>query len=254
MDESAQLNLAQIASRARLRDDEFYAAIGQLEANKWERLLSPQIPVTNLASRVADNALTPADAPIPDCQTCGACCAFFLGVSLEAANAMPPERYWEVFVANEEGQELLINRFVRRNAEHGACVSLQGNLGESVACSIYEQRPSPCHKFAAGSDKCHALRRLYGFAPPLTPDAVTAAEAKLAEITARVQDKIGFAEISWLPGEARCVIWAHFLHREKQRLHVYDPLQESWLQDDFLGLTLTEAEQLIKLRQIKEQS
>jgi Fe-S-cluster containining protein len=29
------------------------------------------------------------------------------------------------------------------------CASLEGKVGESVSCAIYENRPSPCRKFAA---------------------------------------------------------------------------------------------------------
>lgn len=50
------------------------------------------------------------------------------------------------------------------------CVALSGTLGEQVACTIYEQRPTPCREFAVweedGSvnERCQQLRKAYGLA------------------------------------------------------------------------------------------
>jgi len=44
------------------------------------------------------------------------------------------------------------------------CVALQGEVGEAVACSIYEHRPSPCREFEVYLDngepnpRCNDLR------------------------------------------------------------------------------------------------
>jgi Fe-S-cluster containining protein len=51
------------------------------------------------------------------------------------------------------------------------CVALEGSVGESVRCTIYEQRPSPCRDFAPEADagrgdaRCGDARRLQGLLP-----------------------------------------------------------------------------------------
>ena len=51
------------------------------------------------------------------------------------------------------------------------CAALTGQVGQRVACGIYEWRPSPCQEFAAGSDACQRARQRHGL-PPLTSDVV----------------------------------------------------------------------------------
>ena len=52
------------------------------------------------------------------------------------------------------------------------CIALEGEVGKSVACTIYEQRPGPCRDFAPyaslgiGDDACDRARRRHGL-PPL---------------------------------------------------------------------------------------
>ncbi len=46
------------------------------------------------------------------------------------------------------------------------CAALTGQVGQRVACGIYEWRPSPCQEFAAGSDACQRARQRHGL-PPL---------------------------------------------------------------------------------------
>lgn len=46
------------------------------------------------------------------------------------------------------------------------CVALTGRVGEQVACSIYERRPSPCREFEAGDYACNKARMRHGL-PPL---------------------------------------------------------------------------------------
>ena len=55
------------------------------------------------------------------------------------------------------------------------CVALEGKLGESVGCSIHQNRPSVCREFAASyengepHDRCDAARARFGM-PPLRPE------------------------------------------------------------------------------------
>ena len=47
------------------------------------------------------------------------------------------------------------------------CVALNGKVGERVSCSIYSQRPTPCHSVQVGDEKCNRARGRLGL-PPLT--------------------------------------------------------------------------------------
>ena len=44
----------------------------------------------------------------------------------------------------------------------GHCIALEGELGKSVSCSIYDDRPSACRQFEAGSESCLHLREKAG--------------------------------------------------------------------------------------------
>lgn len=41
---------------------------------------------------------------------------------------------------------------------NGRCVALNGDVGCNVSCSIYQNRPDACMKFAAGSELCKEAR------------------------------------------------------------------------------------------------
>lgn len=45
------------------------------------------------------------------------------------------------------------------------CAALTGQVGQQVACSIYELRPAPCREFSAGDYACHKARARHGLAP-----------------------------------------------------------------------------------------
>ena len=42
------------------------------------------------------------------------------------------------------------------------CAALGGQIGQRVACGIYEWRPGPCREFAAGSQACRRIRARHG--------------------------------------------------------------------------------------------
>lgn len=104
-----------------------------------------------------------------DCVRCGACCA-----NIDQNRAEGFIEYVEVFkndglmrradllsryaVRNERGQVHL-----RLKDDH-TCVALEGRLGQSVHCAIYNARPSVCRRVTAGSDECIAARRERGIA------------------------------------------------------------------------------------------
>jgi Fe-S-cluster containining protein len=51
------------------------------------------------------------------------------------------------------------------------CIALSGEIGQQVACSIYESRPSPCREFDIEHAACARARQLHGL-PPLCASAV----------------------------------------------------------------------------------
>jgi hypothetical protein len=65
------------------------------------------------------------------------------------------------------------------------CIALSGTLGEQVACTIYENRPTPCREFAVweedGSvnERCQKLRIAFGLPPVLPREFVK--QEKLAQ-------------------------------------------------------------------------
>ncbi|WP_297800248.1 YkgJ family cysteine cluster protein [Arenimonas sp. GDDSR-1] len=101
-----------------------------------------------------------ADPTTFDCTTCGACCASFR-VSF----------YWAEGAANglpENLTERLNDRFscmAGTNSSAPRCVALQGRIGESAACSVYDQRSSTCREVQPGDAQCRKARLRHGLSP-----------------------------------------------------------------------------------------
>lgn len=94
------------------------------------------------------------------CQQCGACCAHFR-VSF----------YWAETNAHPFGavpEQLTIPIAPHYVAMQGTekqptrCVALAGEIGETVGCTIYEQRSSTCREFDAGTQACNRAREKHG--------------------------------------------------------------------------------------------
>lgn len=108
------------------------------------------------------------------CLSCGACCAFFrasfhwLETSAAAGGATPAELTVQV------SQHLVAMRGTDRNPPR--CIALEGSIGSSVRCSIYELRASPCRDFQASwvdgqhNERCDRARAAHGLLP-LPPPA-----------------------------------------------------------------------------------
>lgn len=106
------------------------------------------------------------------CLGCGACCAFFR-VSFYWAEA-------ERFLGGNVPAELTLKLNPHLSAMRGTevrparCVALQGDVGQSVACGIYTDRPSPCRELMPSwetgepSPQCDKARAAHGL-PPLEP-------------------------------------------------------------------------------------
>lgn len=47
-------------------------------------------------------------------------------------------------------------------AKPARCVALQGEIGQSVGCTIYAQRSSSCQELMPGDEKCRRARAFHG--------------------------------------------------------------------------------------------
>jgi uncharacterized protein len=97
------------------------------------------------------------------CLSCGACCTAYR-VSF----------YWGETTAHPDGivpielTQKVNDTFVcmkGTNTKPLRCVALTGKIGQSVSCSIYEQRSSTCRELEASSEGCNKARAIYGLAP-----------------------------------------------------------------------------------------
>lgn len=244
------LQLVQITRRKQFAENEFWTMMSALYERQWENLVPPQIPIEDLPSKVVMSFVTPPDAPVPDCLSCGACCTFLFVIGLNSVDQTPPENVWDVTQETKESQQIIIDRFLRRDEKTFHCAALNNTKDNQKMCGIYEQRPRPCRNFEAGSDKCHSLRRLYGFEPELTMmemfSAVEVLEAKAAvPISA---EKIRRVKIVEDAETDNLTIVAVMADDSNKLLHSFDPKREFWLQFEFAGLTFAAARDLIHSR------
>lgn len=79
------------------------------------------------------------------CLSCGACCASFrvsfywAETNTEQKNGVP--------IALTEQVNHLYNCMKGTNHKTPRCIALVGEVGQSVACTIYEQRSTTCREF-----------------------------------------------------------------------------------------------------------
>jgi hypothetical protein len=93
------------------------------------------------------------------CTQCGACCASFrVDFSVHELD----DRGGSV----PSGLAVEVNDSLARmrGTDHASprCAALTGQVGERVACGIYEWRSSPCREFEEGSDACQRARSRRG--------------------------------------------------------------------------------------------
>ena len=113
------------------------------------------------------------------CLSCGACCAHYR-VSLHWSEAEPdvgePDLGGRVPIALTEtfGPHQRSMRGTWAKQPH--CIALQGTVGTSVGCSIYDARPSACRDLRMSwegggpNPQCDQARIAYGLAPLLRAD------------------------------------------------------------------------------------
>lgn len=130
-----------------------------------DMLMSGDAKEKQLVNRSLDQEKTPNS----ECMRCGACCAsfrvsFYWGETNAAEGGVVPEAYTE-----QVTPFLCAMRGTNSNSPH--CAGLQGAVGASVSCSIYENRPSPCREFHQSweggihNETCDRARRMWGLAP-----------------------------------------------------------------------------------------
>jgi Fe-S-cluster containining protein len=106
-----------------------------------------------------------SDSALFDCASCGACCCnsapnraarFVDYVEVKRRDPLfrEPALLTQLTVKNREGELHL--RLVGRSQR---CTALEGRVGESVSCAIYQLRPKPCRDLAPGSEECRDRRR-----------------------------------------------------------------------------------------------
>jgi uncharacterized protein len=240
------VNLVQIQKRKTLSRDELSQALEQLDKQVWANLQSETIPIRSLSGRLSKSYITPPGTPTPDCLTCGVCCAAVLHVQAGSGDAAPSENIWDITIAAHK-DDVVIDRVLKRDVETGRCAALGGDLGREIKCEIYPIRPSLCRKFDAGSDKCHALRRAYGLEAPLTHfEVIEALERKFeCDEPEESMRLIVSCEINsdYESRYLQIVVWTET--EESRVTHKFMPAKEKWLEGDFVGLTLGEAEKLV---------
>ena len=243
----SEAQFVQIERREKYTEDEFWTMISALDARKWENLLPPQLPLEDLPTKRSRNFVTPLDAPIPDCLTCGACCAFLFAVGVKATDATPAETVWNV---TDESGEIVVDSYLKRDAETLFCTALEKTADGKFPCGIYERRPQTCRNFEAGSDKCHAVRRAYGYEPFLTLQEMFDARQimKANELETVASETIRDAKIVKQAETGNLEIVAEMQNGSRQTIHTFDPNGESWRQFQFCGSTVPDARRLIESR------
>lgn len=187
-----ELHLTQITRRRQIGSPTYERLVGHLVGEMSKRTHQPQIAAMRLTGRVAENVVASQSDAVPDCQTCGACCAFYTCVAVEDTDTVPRSHYWKI--GERAGAPVPIaRRQLRRDPVTNNCVGLVGEIGKVVRCGIYRNRPAACRNFEAGSDQCRAARRAFGLEPPLTKDQLARALRRLA---ARESDDLQLAAMN----------------------------------------------------------
>ncbi|MDF0378414.1 YkgJ family cysteine cluster protein [Methylophilus sp. YYY-1] len=96
------------------------------------------------------------------CQSCGACCASFRVSFYWAETDAHPLGTVPVAMTTKVNETYVCMQGTETKLVR--CVALQGQVGQSVGCSIYALRSSTCREFEAGSVVCNEARAKIGLA------------------------------------------------------------------------------------------
>lgn len=126
---------------------------------------------------------------IHPCVRCGACCVIYR-VSFHWSETLADSFQVPEKLTRPVGPHQLALKTTTPTGNR--CASLKGNIGVSVGCQIYENRPSPCRNFKASFEsgqhepRCDEARKTVGLLPlspqdwlPSTPIESEMTEAAL---------------------------------------------------------------------------
>jgi len=111
--------------------------------------------------------------------TCGACCATFR-VFFHWSETLPESHGVPSDSCTAASPHL--NVMNGTDLANPRCNALLGSLGESVQCSIYDQRPGPCRNFKASledgtpNSRCDQARMKNGLNPLSVKDWIMGSE------------------------------------------------------------------------------
>jgi uncharacterized protein len=142
--------------------EEFFDELGRWLGSRRKGVVYKDDLLGLYAESLEESVFVAAQPSTPDCLTCGACCAYFHQILISLEDSTPRSLAWEVLDSDEQ-----VTHWLRRQPGNGHCLAFDGRVSASARCTIYELRPTACRAFEAGSDRCHALRRMYGLEPPL---------------------------------------------------------------------------------------
>jgi uncharacterized protein len=111
------------------------------------------------------------------CINCGACCAYFrVSFHWSEADAFLGGKVPEQHTTPILGTQRIAMKGT--GVKGCSCVCLEGNIGQSVRCGIYHDRPSVCRQFGVQEsptgtltcnsqdfDRCSQARAFFGIAP-----------------------------------------------------------------------------------------
>ena len=106
-----------------------------------------------------------------DCQACGCCCISTWDaeayVYMDDADirrlkmAFSPRKVERLVACEDDIYERGLGTKMNEQG-HITCVALNGAVGASCSCGIYEARPRACREFEPGSEVCLAAREEFG--------------------------------------------------------------------------------------------
>src|SRR5436853_2194700 len=184
--QAAPIALVQLTRKRAMSEAIFAEMIEQLGQRRAGLVAADEGPGL-YAETLAESLFAANPTDVPDCLTCGACCAYFHQVMVLDSDPTPRRLTWTVWDAEEIAGPK--TRWLRRESLEGHCVAFAGNVGQHARCAIYELRPNSCRAFEAGSDRCRAVRRVYGLEPPLS-------EIERTEHAERIKADAGSRELN----------------------------------------------------------
>ena len=125
------------------------------------------------------------------CRSCGACCAYYRVSFYWGEVDKAPGGYVPSEMTKPEPPFYHVMKGTDRNPPR--CIALEGEVGHSVRCAIYERRPSPCHDFGVHWEhgrilideedlrRCNQARLAWGL-PPLRVSATKSRETFQSDV------------------------------------------------------------------------